>query len=163
MSSADQGVWRISVHESCVAYASRHHSVQKSKVACSTTHTALSTAVSKATPHARKQAGIHVRDVMTDSTAHPDTICVKVWAGMDMTVLAHAIFGVLLDCSTASWQMRLQPQAHEYVSDEAPILRKSTGTTPCKAVLCSAVPRLADQKLYTVCHSITPEMASCST
>ena len=64
-------------------------------------------------------------DVVTDSSAYPDTICVKVWASMDMTILAHAIFGVLLDCSAASWQMRLQPQAHKYVSAGAPTLRKA--------------------------------------
>ncbi len=86
-------------------------------------------------------------DVATDSSAYPDTICVKVWASMDMTILANAIFGVFLDCSAASWQMRLQPQAHKYVTAETLILRKSTRTVPCNAVLFSAVSRLAGQKL----------------
>ncbi len=69
---------------------------------------------------------------------------------MDMTILAHAIFGVFLDCSAAAWQMRLQPQAHKYVSAGAPILHKSKSAILCNAVVCSAAPRLADQKLYSV-------------
>ena len=93
---------------------------------------------------------------MTDSSAYPDTICVKVWASMDMTILAHAILRVLLDCSAASWQMRLQPQARGYVSAGALELRKSTGAVLCHAVLRCAAPRLADQTLQPVCHSITP-------
>ncbi len=48
-----------------------------------------------------------VIDGHCNGCAYPDAICIKVWAGVDMTILADTILGVLLDGSAASRQVRL--------------------------------------------------------